>query len=179
MNVESLPITQNTTALPALFNNDIQDAGRVPSRKTAAGQRPQHRLPNSNTTPCLTSSPHPILSINTNGTENAEQLKQLLLNLADDPQFAIHRKTLRSAADSVRIEAFGYNRATTKKKILKLLQEFHCLELEDLTDETGIAETEIREALLELVNEHKIEHGRRRRWQEPGKHYNAIFVLTV
>jgi hypothetical protein len=170
----------STTASPELCSNGFQDAG-VPSRKTAAGHGPHNRLQSagspakSNKAPCLTSSPHPPLSLN---SDDSEKLKQLLIDLSKDPKYASHRSTLRMAADQVRVTAFGYNRATTKRKIMKLVEEFHQLEIEDLVDETKIAENEIRAALLELTDEGKLKPGRRRRWQEPGKHYNAIFYLV-
>lgn len=88
------------------------------------------------------------------------------------------------AADSVRVKAFGYNRQTTRRKIMKLLIEFHRLEIEDLTDETKIPEKEIKAAISELVAMGSVKHGekfyrvqegKRRRWQEPGKHYNKLY----
>jgi hypothetical protein len=113
---------------------------------------------------------HPPLS-----TEPAEKLKQLLLELSRQPEHDPFRSILRSAADSIREKAFGYNRKTTRKKILKLLSEFTVLEIVDITDETRISEKEVRAALEELIAEGRVTRGRRRRWQEPGKHYNEIF----
>jgi hypothetical protein len=120
---------------------------------------------------------HPIL--NSSAAESpAERLKNLLLSLSRDPENKAYKAILRSAADNVRHTAFGYNRATTKRKIVKLLEEFHCLELVDITDETGITETEIKAALSDLITEGKVVPGKRRRWQEPGKHYNEIYELA-
>lgn len=110
-------------------------------------------------------------------TAPPDRLKALLLNLSRQPEYGEYRSILRSAADSVREKAFGYNRQTTRKKILKLLNEFHCLEIDDLTDETRISEKEIRAALDDLIAEEKVIRGQRRRWQEPGKHYNAVYYL--
>jgi hypothetical protein len=189
MNLDLQATSQNTTAISPICSNDFQDAG-VPSRKNAAGQRPQHRLPKvatahvaakSNKSPRQTNLPHPSLStlvINTNGTANADKLKNLLLELSKDPDHVQFKTILRLAADEVRVKAFGYNRQTTKRRIIKLLEEFQCLEIEDFVDETGIDTREIKSALVELVEELKIKEGRRRRWQEPGKHYNPIFELV-
>ncbi len=119
---------------------------------------------------------HPPLLLQKN---HAEALKQLLLMLSKRREYSDHRSTLRAAADRIRETAFGYNRSTTKKKILRLLNEFTCLELDDITDETGIAEHEIKAALTDLASEEKITVGKRRRWQEPGKHYNELFELKT
>lgn len=125
--------------------------------------------------PCLHETAlasHPGLSF----PNDSNGLKQLLLELSKRPEFAVHKSTLRSAADRVREIAFGYNRETTKRKIMKLLQEFHQLEIDDLTDETRIAEKEIRAGLAELIAAGRVKLGHRRRWQEPGKHYNELFL---
>jgi DNA-binding transcriptional ArsR family regulator len=98
--------------------------------------------------------------------------------LSRRPENSKYKRTLRRAADEIREKAFGYNRQTTRRKILKLLSEFHICEIDDFTCETGIAEPEIRAALAELAAENKIKIGRRRRWQEAGKHYNEIFELA-
>lgn len=118
----------------------------------------------------------PLISEASASSEPAEKLKQLLIELSRQPEHASFRSILRSAADSVREKAFGYNRKTTRKKILKLLSEFSCLEIVDITDETRISENEVRAALEELIAEGLAVRGRRRRWQEPGKHYNEIFI---
>ena len=115
----------------------------------------------------------------TAGPLPAVKLKAILLELSLAPEYDQFRSILRAAADSVREKAFGYNRKTTCKKILKLLAEFVCLEITDIADETKICEKEIRAALDELIDEGKVERGRRRRWQEPGKHYNEIFRATT
>jgi hypothetical protein len=178
-------ISSEHTGVRGICSNQIQDAGAL-ARKNAAGKsrrtgykKQTHQLKTPSHNPDV---PHPeisTLSINTSGTANAEKLKGLLLELSKDPEHAQFKSILRLAADQVRITAFGYNRSTTKKKIIRLLEEFHCLEIEDIADETAIDEREIRAALLELVNEGRIKHGKRRRWQEPGKHYNDIFYLAV
>lgn len=110
-------------------------------------------------------------------SERAARLKQLLFDLSKEEDYKDYRSILRSAADSVRIKAFGYNRAVTKRKILKLLSEFYNLEIVDLVEDTGIAEKEIKAAVADLIAEEKITEGERRRYQEPGKHYNKIYEL--
>jgi len=108
----------------------------------------------------------------------AARLKQLLFDLSKEEEYKDFRSILRNAADSVRQKAFGFNRAVTKRKILKLLAEFFVLEIADLTDETGISEKEIKAAVAELIGENKIVEGTRRRYQEVGKHYNKIYELA-
>ncbi|MBX3288431.1 MAG: hypothetical protein KF855_03705 [Acidobacteria bacterium] len=111
--------------------------------------------------------------------DSALHLRDHLIALAQKPENSSFKSILRSAAESIRVTAFGYNRATTKRKILRLLKEFHCLEILDIVDETNIKDSEIKAALAELVCESKIRLGKRRRWQEPGKHYNEIYELVI
>lgn len=107
----------------------------------------------------------------------AARLKQLLLDLSKEEENKDFRTILRDAAASIREKAFGYNRAVTKKKILKMLNEFELCEIADFTDEFKMPEREITEALDDLLKENKICEGQRRRWQELGKHYNRTFEL--
>lgn len=143
----------------------------------------------NSTNPALSLSQFPATNFQSNSIETgrpnqsldssggAARLKQLLFDLSKEEEFKDFRSILRAAADSVREKAFGYNRAVTKRKILKLLAEFFVLEIVDLTDETGIAEKEIKAAVADLIVEEKIVEGERRRYQEPGKHYNKIYEL--
>lgn len=115
---------------------------------------------------------------NSTSEGRAAELKQLLLNLSKDDANKDFRSILRKAADSVREKAFGYNRTVTKRKIVVLLREFDLCEMEDFLDEIKVSKKEIHFALEELVAEGKITIGRRRRWQEPGKHYNTTYELV-
>lgn len=139
-------------------------------------------------TSVLTLSPLSALVPQLNQSTNAPQildsaethaagLKQLLLDLSKDEKNKDFRTILRDAASSIREKAFGYNRAVTKKRICKLLAEFECCEIYDFTDELGLPEKEIKAAILDLLKEEKIVEGKRRRWQEAGKHYNPIYEL--
>lgn len=106
-----------------------------------------------------------------------KELKDLLLNLAKEQKYKNFGSLLRSTANQVREKSEGYNRKVTKNKIIKLLREFEQCELIDFTDETGIAAKEIKEALQELTKEGIVGSKLRRRWQEPGKHFNEIYFL--
>lgn len=119
---------------------------------------------------------HPFSSVEEK--DQANSLKDLLLQLAKDSPNRQFSTILRNAAESVRNSAFGYNRKVTKNKIIKLLQEFECCELADFVDETKIPSKEILPALEELEKENKIRIELRRRWQEPGKHYNNLYYLN-
>jgi len=114
-------------------------------------------------------------------TENALELKQNLLDLSRLPEYKAFKSILRNAADAVRTTAFGHNREVTKKKIIRLLDTenggYDCLEIDDFIDETNLPEQELREALIELEKAGFIEKDKRRRWQEPGKHYNDLWLL--
>lgn len=137
----------------------------------------------------LSLSPFPATNFQSNSTaearpnqfpeqDRAARLKQLLFDLSKEEEYKDFRAILRSAADSVRQKAFGYNRQVTKRKILKLLAEYFVLELDDITDETGIAEKEVKAAIADLIKDNKIVEGKRRRWQEVGKHYNLTYELV-
>ncbi len=137
----------------------------------------------SSLSPSLLSALVPQLNIATarpvfdSQSERAARLKQLLLDLSKEEDNKDFRTILRDAASSIREKAFGYNRAVTKKRILKLLSEFELCEIADFTDELNLPEKEIRAALDDLLKAEKISEGKRRRWQEPGKHYNQTFEL--
>lgn len=110
-------------------------------------------------------------------SERAARLKQLLLDLSKEDDYKDFRTILRDAASNIREKAFGFNRIVTKKRILKLLNEFDLCEIVDFTDELKLPEKEIRGALDDLLKDESIVEGKRRRWQEPGKHYNQTFEL--
>ena len=107
----------------------------------------------------------------------AQKLKQLLLDLSKEEENTDFRSILRDAADKIRTKAFGFNRAVTKRKIINLIREYEICEMDDFLDEFKLPKKEILAALDELQNDGKIIVGKRRRWQEAGKHYNLIYRL--
>ena len=110
-------------------------------------------------------------------SSRAQKLKQLLLDLSKEEENTDFRSILRDAADKIRTKSFGFNRAVTKRKIINLIREFEICEMDDFLFEFKLPKTEITAALGELIAEEKIVEGRRRRWQEMGKHYNSIYSL--
>lgn len=123
---------------------------------------------------------HPfLLDSEIDSDTRAERLKKLLLDLSKDESVKKDfGSILREAADRVREKAFGFNRGVTKRKIINLIREFEICEMDDFTDEFNLPKKEIFAALDELERENKIVVGRRRRWQEAGKHYNLIYRLV-
>lgn len=122
---------------------------------------------------------HPIfLDLPLEEKQRAKALKELLLKLSKDENNAAFSPILRAAADTIRERFIGYNRKTTKNKILKLIQEFECCEMIDFVEEYKIDERELRGAIDDLVRERKIRVERRRRWQEAGRHYNELYYLA-
>ena len=109
----------------------------------------------------------------------AAKLKQLLLDLSKDEEHQDFRSILREAADRVRQKAFGFNRSVTKRKILNLIREFEICEMDDFLDELKLPKKEIAAALDELEAEKKILVGKRRRFQEAGKHFNLIYKIQT
>lgn len=118
---------------------------------------------------------HPFLLLDK--PENAAQLKDLLLALADQEHLAEFKAILRSAANTVKEKAFGYNRKAIKNKILKLLREFERCEMIDFEEEFKLPKREIQAALDELVRESLVRVGGRQRFQEAGKHFSPVYIL--
>jgi hypothetical protein len=114
--------------------------------------------------------PKPVLVV-----ENADRLKQTLLELSRAEENRYFQSVLLAAATAVRETTHGVNPNSARNKIVKLFQEFTSLEMDDLTDETKLAEADIRKVLAKLVDENLIVEGKRRRWQEAGKHYNELW----
>ena len=111
-------------------------------------------------------------------SSRAQKLKQLLLDLSNEKENTDFRSILREAAERIRTKSFGFNRAVTKRKIVNLIREFEICEMDDFLFEFKLPKAEITDALGELIAEEKIVEGKRRRWQEAGKHYNLIYKLA-
>lgn len=114
--------------------------------------------------------PKPVLVI-----ENADKLKQTLLELSRQDENRYFQSVLLAAATAVREQTHGVNVVSARNKIVKVFQEFKSLEIDDLTDETKLSEADIRKVLTKLLDENLIIEGKRRRWQEAGKHYNELW----
>ena len=108
----------------------------------------------------------------------AAKLKQLLLDLSKEEINQDFRSILRDAANKVREKAFGFNRSVTKRKIVGLIREFEICEMDDFLEEFKLPKKEVAAALDELEREAAIKTGKRRRWQEVGKHYNTTYELN-
>lgn len=113
-----------------------------------------------------------------NPEANAAQLKQFLLDLSKRDENKEFRGILRQASDRIREKAFGVNRAVVKRKIVNFLRTYELGEMDDFLDEIKVSKKEIVMALDELLKGGTIETGQRRRWQEPGKHFNTTYQLT-
>lgn len=113
-------------------------------------------------------------------TDRAKKLNKLLLDISREPSMKSFSPSLRAAVDTIRSKFIGYNRNVTKNKILKLIKEFQICEMADFLDEYDIDKKEIRAALDDLIREGKVyaDPKGRRRWQEPGEHYNETFRLV-
>ncbi|HEX8249004.1 MAG TPA: hypothetical protein VF599_12575 [Pyrinomonadaceae bacterium] len=107
--------------------------------------------------------------------ENADKLKQTLLELSRQDENRFFQSVLLAAATEIREKTHGVNSVSARNKIVKVFQEFGSLEMDDLTDETKLSEPDIRKVLLKLEEENLIVEGKRRRWQEAGKHYNELW----
>ncbi|MBS1797824.1 MAG: hypothetical protein JSS81_28645 [Acidobacteria bacterium] len=123
------------------------------------------------------------LSHPTPSEDKARKIHRLLLDMARDESEKEVKSVIRKTADFFRENFFGKTRAQIKAAIVSVLedycdgQEAHPVEINNLAELTGIREKELKPALSELAGEKKILVGRRRRFNEPGEHYNLIYKL--
>ena len=139
---------------------------------------------NSNVLPdTLQSFSHP--STNLNKEDKARQLHRLLLDMAKDESEKEVSSLYRKTADFFRTTFFGRTEAEIKSSIIEVLKDYcdgekdHPVELINLVELTGINEKELIPILNKLVLTGEIEQGRRRRHNEAGKHYNALYRLKI
>lgn len=130
----------------------------------------------------LTPFSHPF-SNDLNSKDKARQLHRLLLDCARDESEKEVSSMYRKAADFFRETFFGKTEAQIKAAILEVLRDYcdgsdsHPLEVINLVELTGISEKELIPVLGGMVLSGEIIQGRRRRYNEAGNHYNAIYKL--
>jgi hypothetical protein len=116
--------------------------------------------------------------------EKAKLLHRLLLDLSKDTSEKEAKWAFRSTADYFREKFFGPTETQIKLRITGILEEYfdgesyRPLEIDNLAELTGIAEEKLLPVLEKLVADGTIVQGRRRRWQEMGKHYNSLYSLN-
>jgi hypothetical protein len=116
--------------------------------------------------------------------DKAKLLHRLLLDLAKDTSEKEAKWAFRSTADFFREKFFGPTETQIKLHITGVLEEYfdgetyRPLEIDNLAELTGIAEEKLLPVLNKLVADGTILQGRRRRWQEAGKHYNPLYKLN-
>jgi hypothetical protein len=116
--------------------------------------------------------------------EKAKLLHRLLLDLSKNTLEKEAKWAYRSTADFFRERLFGVTETQIKLRITGALEEYfdgetyRPLEIDNLAEITGIAEEKLLPVLEKLVADGTLIRGRRRRWQEMGKHYNPIYKLN-
>jgi hypothetical protein len=127
---------------------------------------------------------HPFFT-STNEKDKADQLHRLLLDLAKNTSEKELKSVFRKTADFFREAVFGKTQAQIRTAVLEALKDYfdgeECapLEINNLEELTGIDEPELLPVLNKMVAAGEILQGRRRRYNEAGAHYNAIYKLKV
>jgi len=117
--------------------------------------------------------------------EKARQLHRLLLDLSKDESEKELRYAIRQTSDFFREKYFGLTERQIKTRILEVMkdyfdgEEYRGLEIDNLAEQTGIKESQLLPVVKAMVAGGILLEGRRRRWQEPGKHYNSIYKLKA
>ncbi|MCD9186743.1 MAG: hypothetical protein LUM44_09935 [Pyrinomonadaceae bacterium] len=137
--------------------------------------------------PCLTPSQNSILHPNFNPEDSekdrAQKLKNFLVELSKQPEVTEYRSIIRKAADAIREKAFGISDRKVESKLTEAFEEYFngenyiFVEMSDLIELTGLREKEIEPILTKMISKGVVETSQRRRWNEPGKHYNDLYRL--
>ena len=114
----------------------------------------------------------------------AAKVKQLLLDLSKDETDKELKSVFRQTADFFRESFFGLTSKQIRSRITRVLEDYFdgetytALEIDNLVEQTGIKEDALLPILSKMVAAGHIIQGRRRRWNELGEHYNAIYKLA-
>ena len=125
---------------------------------------------------------HPFFT-STNEKDKATHLHRLLLDLAKDTSEKELKSAFRKTADFLRESLFGKTEAQIRTAITEAFkdyfdgEEYRALEINNLAELTGIDEQQLSPVLNKMVAKGEILQGRRRRFNEAGEHYNAIYKL--
>jgi predicted alpha-1,6-mannanase (GH76 family) len=115
--------------------------------------------------------------------DKAKLVHRLLLDLSKDESEKELRSAVRQTADFFREKFFGLTEKQTRSRIMEVLKDYfdgethHALEIDNLAEETGIRAEKLLPVVQRMVQDGILIEGRRRRWQEVGKHYNPIYKL--
>jgi len=143
-------------------------------------------MPNSQTSlPFNSALPHPNLVFSPDETEKdkAKKLKEFLIGLSKQPEVVEYRSIIRQCADAVREKAFGISEKRVESRLSEAFQEYfdgenyRFVEMCDLEDLTALSEKILAPVLDKLIKKGIVETSQRRRWNEPGKHYNLLYRL--
>lgn len=115
--------------------------------------------------------------------EKAKKIHRLLLDLAKNEQEKEMKSIFRQTADFFRDTVFGKSEKQIRSCIIGVLEDYFdgenyvALEIENIAEESGIKIEALQPVLDKMVKKGEILQGRRRRFQEAGKHYNPIYKL--
>ena len=110
--------------------------------------------------------------------KRAASLNKLLLKLAKTETDKDLRIAIKDSIKAINHKIFGHTIAEIKATVRELLNEYYSLELVDLCELSGVHEKQMNSVLQMMEDDNLIVRGKRRRWQEMGKHYNDLFSLV-
>ncbi len=122
-------------------------------------------------------------SIHDSASTRAAKVKQLLVDLSRDEDDKELRSAFRATAEFFRESFFGLTKKQIRTRIKNCLEdyfdgeEYRALEIDNIFELTGIKPEKLQPVLEKMVKQKIVLQGRRRRWNEPGEHYNAIYKL--
>lgn len=115
--------------------------------------------------------------------DKAKKIHRFLLDLAKDESEKEIKSIYRQTADYFRDTFFGKSEKQIRSCIIAVLEDYFdgenyvALEIENISEQSGIRVEALQPVLDKMVKESEILLGRRRRFQEAGKHYNPIYKL--
>lgn len=110
--------------------------------------------------------------------QSASDLESFILSLAAHEGLTAFAPILEDLAKSIHVTAFGFDEKEIEEKVLFALYDHDCLEIENLCELLKMPEKSVLPVVDRLISENVVRTEKRRRWQEPGKHYNPIYYLV-
>jgi hypothetical protein len=107
----------------------------------------------------------------------AESINKLLQKLAKTETDKELRIAIKESIKTIRTRVLGHTIKEVKAIVMELLNDYYTLETADLIALSGVHENQMNFVLQIMEEQNLIEKGKRRRWHEPGKHYNDLWGL--
>jgi hypothetical protein len=117
--------------------------------------------------------------------EKAKKIHRFLLDLAKSESEKEMKSFFRQTADFFRDTVFGKSEKQIRSCIINVLEDYFdgenyvALEIENIAEESSIRIEALQPVLDNMVKKGEILQGKRRRFQEAGKHFNPIYKLKT